>query len=176
MRNEIRLNNCKCLQLREKTWRPWMKLCILLLLSEVANSVHWRWWPKLCHCIFQGNVCLSITTVTTSSSSYLGQLRGSGWCRYRACAITSSHKSPTIEWTRKNMPSQLEQKASLFKPKIIFLLLILFFFLLTKKKILKNLQLKSLFLIYLYRLYAAQTVLKEWSLVTGNNDGRCLNW
>lgn len=122
VRNEIRLNQCKCLQLRGKTWRPWMKLCVLLLLSEVANSLHWHWWPKFSHCIFQGNACLSITTVKTSSWYYWGQLRRSWWCSYRACAITraglSSEPGKTCRhnWNKKPLCSnqRLFLSSSLF--------------------------------------------------------------
>lgn len=116
VRNEIRLDECKCLQLRGKheglEWNCVYSYCYqrLLIVFTDADVV----------AFFGGNACPSITTVTTSSSYYSGQRRRSAWCSYRAYAITRSHESQTIEWSRKNMLSQVEQKASLFKPKIIW--------------------------------------------------------
>lgn len=47
-----------------------------------------------------------------------GRLKRSGWCSYRVSAITGSHRSTTTE-SRKNTPSQSEQKASLTTQRCI---------------------------------------------------------
>lgn len=112
-----------------KTWRPWMKLCILLLLSEVANNVYWSWWPKLCDWIFQGNACLSIIAVTTSSSYYSGQLKRSRSCSYRAYAINSSYKRLTDYRVNQKKHAFTAGTKSLFvQPSHAILFILLFFF------------------------------------------------
>lgn len=98
-------------------------VCIVLLLSDVANNVYWSWWPKVCRRIFQGkqkhlwerlsvnkcclNILLSLfravsiqeCVVTESKMQSTAATELHWWVNQRRHAFTVRTKSPFVPVT-----------------------------------------------------------------------------
>lgn len=98
-------------------------MCIVLLLSDVANNVYWSWWLKVCRCIFQGkqkhlwerlsvnkcclNILLSLfravsiqeCVVTESKMQSTAATEPHWWVNQRRHAFTVRTKSPFVPVT-----------------------------------------------------------------------------